>query len=137
MKILATKEGHEIHIYSDENEMPIGRYNKYQKMLLIEAGVGSTIEAIDGHYTKQISYITTGNTTDAIKEAENTRHSLLSVMSGISYSSLAFACMTAKIDALPCEDITDDGLERTVTLLQNTDLTQGEVLEAIEDLKKK
>ena len=137
MRTLKTLNGNTVQVYSTAKEMPIVRYNEFQKYLLIDSGIGADVETIDGHYAKQIAYIASDKKDDAIKEAENTRHALASVLSGINYGSMAFAVMVTHIDGVPYDDISEEGIERTVKVLEATGISQGEVEEATEVLKKK
>ena len=137
MKALTTPNGNTVLVYSTAKEMPIARYNEFQKYLLIESGIGASMEAVDTHYAKQVAYIASDKKDDAIKEAENTRHCIASILGGINYTSMAFAAMVSSIDGIPYDDISEEGIEKTVAILGTTGISQGEIEEAAEALKKK
>lgn len=137
MKLITTTEGAQVMVFSQADEMPIGRYNAFQKYLLIESGIGNTMEAVDGHYVRMVGFMQNDDKGSAIKEAENNRHCIVSILNGINYTSLAFACMAYSINEIPCEDITEEGLSRTVKMLQDVKITQQVIVSEVEELKKK
>ncbi len=49
--------GHKVVIYDSIDELPIVRFHKYSKMLLVDAGVGSDINDCDAHIERATRYI--------------------------------------------------------------------------------
>ena len=62
---------HTVEIYDAIDELPIVRFHRYQKLLLIDAGVGSDIAAFDQRTEKMRRYLMDGKTENAQKELEN------------------------------------------------------------------
>ena len=48
MKTIDTGK-HVIKLYDSVDELPIGAYQRYNKFLLIDAGIGSSIDDFDAH----------------------------------------------------------------------------------------
>lgn len=53
-KIVLAK--HKVELYDSIDELPIVRFHKYNKMLLIDAGVGSDLSDWDAHMEKVVRY---------------------------------------------------------------------------------
>ena len=43
---------HTVELYDTIEELPVIRFHKYQKYLLVDSGIGSTIEDFDKHIEK-------------------------------------------------------------------------------------
>ena len=48
---------HSVTLYDSIDELPIVRFHKYSKMLLVDAGVGSDINDFDAHIERAVRYI--------------------------------------------------------------------------------
>lgn len=105
--------GVEVEIYDSIDELPIARFHKYNKMLLIDAGIGSDLADFDRHAAKVAQYLKAGDTASAAKEVANMRQNVHMVQQGLSPRHLAFAALVKSVDGEPCDDISDDGLRRT------------------------
>lgn len=130
-----TLNGHKVSLYNSIDELPMVRFHKYNKCLLVDAGVGSDISAFDGHIERVVRYIKSDKRDEAAKELENLRQNVFIVLSGMSPQHMAFACMVATIDGEPYDDISDDGLQKVVTLLGGTPMQ--DITATAEAVKKK
>ena len=102
-------KGKEIMLYESIDEMPIANFQKYNKCLLIDSGIGSNIDDIDNHIVKIARYIKS-NKESAIKELKNMRQNLIMISSGISPKYLAFAALIHSIDGKALTDLSDTNL---------------------------
>lgn len=131
-----TKIGkHTVEYYDAIDELPIVRFNKYQKLLLIDAGVGSDIAAFDQRMEKVRRFLILGQTDNAQKELENVRQCVYLIQSGINPQHRAFAALVAKVDGTECNDLTDDGLAKVTAMLQ--DAPVNELAARLDAAKKK
>lgn len=130
-----TIAGHDVELYDGIDELPILRFHKYNKLLLIDAGVGSDLADWDAHIEKVIRYCRTGKTDLAERELDNTRQNVYFIQSGISPKHLAFCALIKSIDGKPYDDLTDDGLQKTLELF--AEATTGEITAQLEAVKKK
>ena len=126
---------HVVELYDSIEELPVIRYHKYQKYLLVDSGIGATIEDFDKHIEKVRRYCMIGDTSNAQKELENMRQNVYMIQAGLSPQHLAFACMITKLDGRECTDITDDGLNAIVQEL--SDAPTGEMTDHLDSVKKK
>lgn len=65
--------GHEVVLYDAPDDMPVTRFHKFSKYMLIESGVGSDMAAVDRHLAKLIALNTKGNRDDLDTELRNMR----------------------------------------------------------------
>lgn len=134
--MLTAKIGkHTVEIYDTIEELPIVRFHKYQKLLLIDAGIGADINAFDQRIEKTRRFLMDGKTDKAQQELENLRQSVFLIQSGISPKHRAFAALVAKVDGRECNDVSDDALAKLTELL--SDAPEGELTAQLEAVKKK
>lgn len=127
--------GHTVEYYDAIDALPIVRYHRYQKALLIDAGVGADIVSFDQRTERIRRFLMKGDNENARKEMENLRQCVYLIQTGLSPKHLAFAALVHKIDGKIYEDLSDDGLMEVVKIL--SDGTQEEVQKAVETAKKK
>lgn len=106
-----------VKLYDSIDEMPIVNYQKYNKYLLIDAGIGSDIEAIDEHIVNLAKLINT-DLKKANQELQNLHQSLYMVSSQISPLYMAFAALIYSIDGEVISDFSDDNLKRIIASLK-------------------
>lgn len=107
---------HTVEIYDSIDEMPIQRFQKYNKYMLIDSGVGSDIQDILDHIDRAKIYIK-ANPSMAVAEMENMRQAIYLVSEEMSPKYMAFAVLVNKIDGKEMNDLTDVGLKRVLDIL--------------------
>ena len=115
MKIVKINK-HTVEIFDAIDEMPIQRFQKYNKYLLIDSGVGSDLQDILDHVDRAKIYAK-ANPALAITELENLRQALYLVSEEMSPRYMAFAVLVNKIDGKPANDLSDAGLKRVLDTL--------------------
>jgi hypothetical protein len=126
---------HRVKVYDSIDDLPMARFHKYNKMLLIDAGIGSDIASFDAHIEKVVRYLRNGDTEDAGKELENLRQNVFVIQTEQSPRNLSFAALVAEIDGKPCDDLSDEGLE--AVRMKLTDAPRKDVTAAYAAVKKK
>lgn len=137
MRILTSDKGVKITFYASAKECPIDRYIEFQKYLIIESGIGSSISDVSLRYSKIKAFIEEGKLQDALIENENAFKCVNSALNGVSYMSIAFACLVATMGGEICEDLTEEGLQLVAEKIKTCGLTQQNLEDSIEDVKKK
>jgi hypothetical protein len=128
--------GGEVKIYSSAKEMPIGRYADFQKYLVQNIDVRDLTSIL----SKATAFSQEGMNKECEIEIENANKAILSLQTGIPITSYCFAVLVAEIglkQPLICNDTTIDGLNQTISELNKLGITQQEIEDAIEDVKKK
>lgn len=124
-----------VEIYDSIEDLPIIRYHKYNKMLLVDAGVGSDLAAFDSHIEKAIRYINSNTPNMAAVELNNMRQNVLFIHSEVSPKNLAFAALVKSIDGKPYNDLSDDALHNLAKMF--SEVPQSEITAHVEAVKKK
>lgn len=128
-------KGKKVELYDAIEDLPIMRFHKYNKMLLVDAGIGSDLADFDKHIEKAIRYAHSKTPQLAAVELENLRQNVYFIQSEISPRYLAFAVLVKSIDGKPCNDLSDDGLQKIVDLF--ADVPNAELTAHLEAVKKK
>lgn len=126
---------HIIELFDNIEELPITRFHKYQKYLLIDSGIGGTIADFDKHIEKVRRYLSKNNIQMAERELANLRQNVFMIQSGIMPKHMAFACLVNSIDGKPCNDLSDDSIQKIVERL--SDAPNGEITDQLDSVKKK
>lgn len=126
---------HTVEMYDTIEDLPIVRFHKYQKLLLIDAGIGADINAFDQRIEKTRRFLMDGKTDKAQQELENLRQSVFLIQSGINPKHRAFAALVAKLDGVECGDVSDDGLAKLTETLN--DAPESELTAQLDAVKKK
>lgn len=125
----------EIVVYNSIDELPIINFQKYNKYLLIDAGIGSDADSIDEHIIKIAKFINNGDKSKAIQELQNTRQNIHMVNNEISPKFMAFAALVYSINNKVIKDYSDDGLRKIINELNTVKC--GQIANALAWLKKK
>lgn len=105
-----TINNREILVYDSIDELPMVNFQKYNKYMLIDSGIGSDINDIDTHISRLAKYIKS-DVSKAMQELQNMRQNLYMISSGISPKHLAFATLIHSIDGKEVTDLSDDNLK--------------------------
>ena len=126
---------HTVEFYDTIEELPIVRFHKYQKLLLVDAGIGSDIAAFDQRIEKTRRFLMAGKPEQAQQELENMRQCVFLIQSGVNPKHRAFAALVTKIDGQDCTDIGDDAFAAITEKLN--DVPESELTAQLEAVKKK
>lgn len=124
-----------VKVYDSIDEMPIINFQKYNKYLLIDSGIGSDADDIDAHIIKVAKYIKSNSNEKALQELQNMRQNMHMVNSEISPKYLAFAALIHSVDDKEVTDLSDDGLKNLLQELK--EVKHSTVIDFLLWLKKK
>lgn len=125
---------HTVEIYESIDEMPIQRFQKYNKYMLIDSSIGSDIQDILNHIDRTKIYIK-GEPNLAIAELDNMKQAIYLVGEEMSPKYMAFAVLVRKIDGHETNDLTDSGLKKVLEILNEA--KKGWMDFILEQVKKK
>ena len=134
MKVIDTGK-HVIKLYDSVDELPIGAYQRYNKFLLIDAGIGSSVDDFDAHIVKLAKLIGNNEREKAIQELQNMRQNLFMINSKVSPKYLAFAALVYSIDGKKIEAVSDDDYSELLTKIQ--EMPHSLLTKTLDWLKKK
>lgn len=127
--------GHKVTIYDSIDELPIKRFHIYNKYMLIDSGVGSDINDVNGRIYNAIRFIKNDKKEMAIREIENMRQGLFLISEGINPKHLAFTALIYDINGQKITDISDSNLRKIHDKISNENVKLFDKL--IASLKKK
>ena len=126
---------HKVEMHDDISQLPVKRYHVFNRMLLVDAGIGSDVSDFDRHIERVMAYSRKEQRENLLAELKNLRQSVYFVLNGINPKLMSFACLVTKIDGSACDDLTDEGLRKVVAVLN--DVPIAEVTASFEAVKKK
>ena len=127
--------GHDVVLYDSIDTLPILRFHAFNKMLLIDAGIGTDLADFDSHIERVTRFIAAKEYDNAVKELANMRQNVYMIQQGVAPKHLAFAALVKSIDGDACDDISSDGLAKTLARLN--DATRQEIATEVTAAKKK
>lgn len=122
-------------LYDSIDELPIVNFQKYNKYMLIDSGIGSDIDDVDRHITQVAKYIKAGDQQSAIQELQNMRQNMYMIASNISPKHLAFAALIHSINGEVVTDLSDENLGRIIDEIKTA--RRSWVIDLLLWLKKK
>lgn len=124
-----------LKLYDSIDEMPIINFQKYNKYLLIDSGVGSDADDIDKHIVKIAKFIKAADSKKALQELQNMRQNMHMVNNSISPKYLAFAALIHSINGREVTDLSDENLKAILADLKG--VKHSWLISLLEKLKKK
>ena len=127
--------GKKVRLYDSIDSLPIERFHVYNRMLLVDSGIGSDISDFDAHIEKVVRYIRKGDNDNAAKEMENLRQNVYMVLEGQNVQHMSFACLVESIDGKPCSDLSPEGLKQVLEQLGGA--PKHDITSSLDEVKKK
>lgn len=126
---------HTVELYDNIDDLPIVRFHKYQKLLLIDSGIGSDLTALDTRLERVRRFILDRQTDKAAMEIQNLRQCLYFIQDGLNLRNLAFAVLVFAIDGKQCNDLSDVALKKICETFANVPIR--DLTSIIMEVKKK
>ena len=126
---------HSVVMFDSIEELPIVRFQKYNKMLMLDAGLGSDLTALDAHLARVGEFIKSGETDNAAREIDNLRQTLFNVQNGLTPHFMSLIPLMAEVDGEPLTDLSDENIQRVYDTLK--DVTMKAYEGAASEVKKK
>ena len=126
---------HSVVMFDSIEELPIVRFQKYNKMLMLDAGLGSDLTALDAHLARVGEFIKAGETDNAAREIDNLRQTLFNVQNGLTPHFMSLIPLMAEVDGEPLTDLSDENIQAVYDRLK--DVTMKAYEGAASEVKKK
>lgn len=124
-----------LELYDGIEELPIVNFQKFNKYMLIDSGIGSDFDDINNHISNLARLIKAADKAKALQELQNMRQNMFMIVSNISPKYMAFAAFIHSINGQKVTDLSDENLKRILDSLRTT--KKSKVAELFEGLKKK
>jgi hypothetical protein len=101
--------GHRFEFYNSIEDLPISRFHKYSKYMLVASGIGDSVADVDAHITQILNLIDT-DAPKAKQELLNMRHNIVMVLQQQDLRHIGFLYFTFKVDGKVWEDFSEEGV---------------------------
>lgn len=126
----------QIKLYESIKELPLMRWHEFQKLALMDAGIGDSMDAFAGHFTLAYKLIGGGKMKEATQEIINLHNNFHYMLNGIGIKSTSFVALVHSIDGDLVTDLSMDNTQSILKQLSSDGLTLGHVEDIIDDVKK-
>ena len=113
-------------LYDDIEQMPIERFNKTNKYWMLHDSIGSTFVDIDNNHLAKL-YLLKNDPIKLVKELDNLRILIHNIINEININHLSFGSLIYSINDKIIEDVSDEGIKRTLKELSERALTESVV----------
>ena len=126
--------GKKVELFDNIEDLPITRFHKYNKYLLVDVGVGADLGSVDNHIERAMRFMKT-NQNDALKELECLRQCMYLINSEVSPKHYAFAALVKSIDGVEQTDLSENGIKQILEALGSITVKETDTI--LESVKKK
>ena len=126
---------HRVVMYDSIEELPIVRFQKYNKMLLLDAGLGSDVAVLDAKLARVSEFMKAGDMQNAVAEIDNLRQTLFNVQNGLTPHFMSLIPLMAEVDGDPLPHLSDENIQAVYDRLK--DVTMKAYEGAASEVKKK
>lgn len=127
--------GRRVQMYNSIEELPLVRFHKYNKFMLLDSGIGSDLNAVSTHVGKAKAYAARGDKENTNKTLDNLTASLFMVAEELSPKHLALCCFVYSINGRVVTDLSDEGIRQVYAELNNE--TKEKYESILDAIKKK
>lgn len=136
MQEVSTGQG-KFLICDSPKELTIDRYTEFQKYIIQDSGIGSTIEDVYKHFNKIDAFLSVDKIAEAITERTNQHFNFYMMLNSISITDRSFALLVESIDGILISDYSEHGLKSIGDKLAKLRLRRSKMEEILEEVKKK
>lgn len=116
--------------------MPASNYINHARLTMLDAGIGSDLEAVTRHWQRIAKLAEKGG--DALhKELSNYLQTLQFIISNTSPEMMSFVSLIRSIDGKSIEDYSDENAKAIIEQLSKKGLTVGIIRDLLGYVKKK
>ena len=126
-----------IELFDSIENSPITNYMQSNRFALIDSGIGSDLQAIDGHISLIRSYLSKEDIKNADKELLNMRQSYAFIFENLSPKMLSFVALINKVNGKKIEIADEEEARKLIKKLSKKGLTFEQVNSALIEIKKK
>lgn len=125
--------GKKVRLYDSIEELPMANFQKFNRYLLLDSGIGCDFEDIDQHIEK-IGKLMHVNKAAALQELQNMRQNMYYIVENINTKFLAFIALIHDIDGKVVYDLSDKSIKELSVKLNTVE--KSLIYSILEHLKK-
>ena len=119
----------EIDLYDSIHQLPARLYHNYNKYMLYNQQVGSTVIDIDNHFHKMGLWLWQDNYDRLRQERRNLQMNFYAILTGLNLKNIAFCSLIHSVEGIEIKDYSEEHLNKLATRLSKAGLTVGKVNE--------
>lgn len=127
---------HEIEVYDDIQQIPMGKFQKFNKYSMISNEIGNTFADYDNRTMKALEFLDKGMINEAKQEIANRRQTVFNAFNEKSPTGKAFSCLIKRIDDVEYNGISPAELDLVEDHLNRIGLSYVNSIETLNDVKK-
>lgn len=127
---------HKIELYESIDDLPFCRFNAFNKYVMLDAELGSTISDFDQKTVKIHNFLSKEMIKESLDELYNIRNLVHNVLTENNLKGLAWASLIRRIDGELVTDYSPENLKDILSKLSKWGLTSGMVYEQSDEVKK-
>lgn len=135
--MIYSHKDHEIEIFDSIQNLPILRFQKFNKYQMQSVEIGNSFEDYDNRTLKIIQFLKKDMKSDAIKELENRRQSYWNAMNEFTPKGKSFAVLVKRIDDVKYDLFAPDDLDRCLEHLNRIGFDIESSMTKLKEVKKK
>lgn len=127
---------HEIEVYENTQSLPILRFQKFNKYMMIAGEVGNTFEDYDARTSKALAFLQKGMVAEAMQELNNRRQMVYNAFNEFTPRGKAFAVLIKRIDGKHYSGNSPGELDEVLAHLEQIGLGYVNSMETLNEVKK-
>lgn len=128
---------HKIEVYDSVHNLPILRFQKFNKYQMEASEIGNTFQDYENRTTKIIQFAQKNMQKELLQELENRRLTVYNAYNNYSSSLRAFAVLIKSINGKEYTDFSPEGLKEVIDHLDRIGLSNQELMSKLKEVKKK
>lgn len=129
--------GHKVVYYDSVEELPINRFQAFNKWLMLDSGIGSDLNAVNQRLNNIGKYINLDSKNEALKEVANLSQAVAFITGHLNPEFNAFICLCDSIDGQEVKDLSDEGIKGYIDILSTKKIPIWKVRQWLNAAKKK
>jgi hypothetical protein len=130
-------KNHEIELYDSIQNLPILRFQKFNKYQMIASDIGSDFADYDQRTQKALAFLQKNMVNEAIQELNNRRQLVFNAYNESNPNSRSFAVLVKRIDKQKFTKYAPDDLDQIMTKLNDIGFEAETMFEQLKEVKKK
>ena len=110
--------GHRFEFYDSIEDLPIVRFHKYSKYMMVASGIGDSISDVDEHI-ERIMKLIDFDTAKAKRELLNMRHNIVTILSEQDIRHIGFMYFVYSVDGKVWEAFSDSGVHKLYEMVMD------------------
>lgn len=136
VEVLDKKQTHKVEFYSTIRKLPIRRFAKFNKFLMVASEVGCSVEDAQKRLSRAMGYFAANDKKSGLQELNNMINTIHHAHEEYNPTHMALAVMVKSIDGKELESFQEDDLDNILDHLGRIGFNQKQAEGTTIELKK-